>query len=61
MTRSELMELAKYGIEGKIRNACSYIADTWVNPDKIATLKKLITQYEEIVQEYDAARMEEAP
>lgn len=59
MTEKELLGLAKYGIEEKIGRNCYDVVNTWVSPNNIAALKKLIAQYDEIVQEYDAARNEE--
>lgn len=59
MTKKELLRIAQYGIEKKIKRRCKSIADTWASPANIADLKALLAQYDEIVQEYDAARKEE--
>ena len=59
MTRSELMKIAKYGIEKKIEYKCADVVRTCARFDSIESLKNLIAQYDEIVQEYDAARKEE--
>ncbi len=59
MTRSEVLKIAKYGIEKKIKNKCGEIVAGWAITVNIGKLDKLLDQYYEITAEYNAARNEE--
>lgn len=59
MTKKELMSYAMYGIERKIVYACNDVVETSACRGSISELKGLLSKYDEIVQEYEAARKEE--